>query len=195
MQTDIGKAASRELRALLVPFISKRVAPQDVDDVVQTVFVRIQRGLADLRDTDKLIAWAYQIARNAIVDHARTTSARRYEPLDKVRAATLPVSEDSDEPASRAALAAIVGHFIEMLAEPYREALRQTELEGLTQAEAARRAGLSLPGMKSRVQRARAQLRELLEGCCDIELDARGAIVDVEPRNRPPSLPDCCDSR
>jgi RNA polymerase sigma-70 factor, ECF subfamily len=188
--TKLG-ANARELRALLVPFISKRVEPQDVDDVLQNVFVRIQRGLGDLRDTDKIVAWAYQVARNAIIDHARHKAVRRHEPLERVRSATTP---EPDEESAARELAIIVGHFIAMLPEPYRDALRLTELEGLTQAEAARRAGLSLPGMKSRVQRARVQLRELLEACCDIELDTRGSIIDVEPRNRPAELPDCCAS-
>jgi RNA polymerase sigma-70 factor (ECF subfamily) len=178
----------RELRALLVPFISKRVQPQDVDDVVQTVFVRIQRGVAELRDSDKLIAWGYQIARNAIIDHARHTSVRQHERVEDL--ASVAAVDELDEESE---LAPVVGHFIGMLAAPYREALQLTELDGLTQAEAARRVGLSIPGMKSRVQRARAQLRGLLETCCDIELDARGTIIDVEPRNRPADLPNCCD--
>jgi len=38
--------------------------------------------------------------------------------------------------------------------------------------------------MKSRVQRGRAQLRELLEMCCAIDLDARGHVVEVTPRCR-----------
>ena len=181
----------RRLRELLVPFISKRVDAQDVEDVLQTVFVRIQRGLAELRDGDKLVAWAYQIARNAIVDHARHTGLRRHEPIDHARTLAAP-HDDGDDDAARLELARIVGHFIAMLPDPYREALQMTELDGLTQAEAARRADLSLPGMKSRVQRGRAQLRELLEACCDIAQDTRGAIIDVEPRNAPASLPNCC---
>jgi RNA polymerase sigma-70 factor, ECF subfamily len=190
-QTHGGSA--HELRALLVPFISKRVDPQDVEDVLQTVFLRIQRGLADLRDSDKLVAWGYQIARNAIVDHARRASLRRHEELDRARTAPAPVVDDDASGASELAL--ILGHFIAMLPDPFREALQLTEIEGVTQAEAARRTGLSVPGMKSRVQRARVQLRELLEGCCDIELDTRGTIIDVEPRNRPAELPDCCSRK
>jgi RNA polymerase sigma-70 factor, ECF subfamily len=182
-------AGAHELRTLLVPFISKRVAPQDVDDVLQNVFVRIQRGLSGLRDSEKLVEWGYQIARNVIVDHTRRAAVRAHDSLDHVRAAAPP--SDEDDSGARE-LALIVGHFIEMLPEPYREALELTELTGLTQAEAAERVGLSLPGMKSRVQRGRARLRGLLEACCDIELDTRGSIIDVEPRNRPASLPDCC---
>jgi RNA polymerase sigma-70 factor (ECF subfamily) len=190
MTTGPTDSPTTELRALLVPFISKRVAPQDVDDVLQTVFVRIQRGFAELRDGDKLVAWAYQIARNAIVDHARHAAVRRHEPIDHARGLATP--DDDEDGGARLELARIVGHFIAMLPDPYREALQMTELDGLTQAEAARRADLSLPGMKSRVQRGRAQLRELLEACCDIEKDTRGTIIDVEPRNAPASLPNCC---
>jgi RNA polymerase sigma-70 factor (ECF subfamily) len=179
---------THELRTLLVPFISKRVAPQDVDDVLQNVFVRIQRGLGGLRDGEKLVEWGYQIARNVIIDHARRVAVRTHDSLDQVGTVA---ATDPDEDAS-GELALILGHFIEMLPEPYREALELTDLRGLTRAEAAERVGLSLPGMKSRVQRGRVQLRALLEACCDIELDTRGSIIDVEPRNRPASLPDCC---
>ena len=188
MTHDITRE-TRELRALLIPFLRKRVDPQDVDDVLQTVFVRIHRGVANLRDGDKLVAWAYQIARNAIVDHARR---RSHAPLDPALTPEAPAV--ADDAAAARELALVVGRFIEMLPAVYREALQLTELDGLTQAEAAARVGLSLPGMKSRVQRARVQLRELLEACCNIELDPRGAIIDVEPVNRPPELPRCCAS-
>lgn len=59
-----------------------------------------------------------------------------------------------------------------------RTALVLTDLEGMTQREAAERSGLSLSGMKSRVQRARRQLKETFLECCRIELDRRGGIVD-----------------
>jgi RNA polymerase sigma-70 factor (ECF subfamily) len=46
--------------------------------------------------------------------------------------------------------------------------------------QAARLTGLSVPGMKARVQRARAQLRELLTECCEVALDARRQIAEVQ---------------
>jgi RNA polymerase sigma-70 factor (ECF subfamily) len=72
-----------------------------------------------------------------------------------------------------------------MLPSPYREAVTLVELEGLTISEAAGMVGISLSGMKSRVQRGRAQLRELFERCCEIELDARGKVTDYTPCVRP----------
>jgi RNA polymerase sigma-70 factor (ECF subfamily) len=72
---------------------------------------------------------------------------------------------------------------IAALPEPYREALVMTDLNGITQRDAAERSGLSFSGMKSRVQRARRQLKEVLLECCRIEFDSRGGIVDYAPRD------------
>ena len=68
------------------------------------------------------------------------------------------------------------------LSPAHREALQLTDLDGLTQAEAGARLGLSTSGMKSRVQRARNQLRDLFTDCCDIHLDTRGGVIDYQPR-------------
>jgi RNA polymerase sigma-70 factor (ECF subfamily) len=72
---------------------------------------------------------------------------------------------------------------IAALPESYREAIRLTDLNGLTQIEAAQRSGISFSGMKSRVQRARRQLKSMLEECCRIEVDRRGGIVDYSVRD------------
>jgi RNA polymerase sigma-70 factor, ECF subfamily len=71
---------------------------------------------------------------------------------------------------------------IARLAEPYRAAIELTSLQGLTQADAGRRAGISVSGMKSRVQRGREQLRQMLVTCCQIDVDARGAVSDFHLR-------------
>jgi RNA polymerase sigma-70 factor (ECF subfamily) len=52
-------------------------------------------------------------------------------------------------------------------------------------SEAAEMVGTSVSGMKSRVQRGRAPLRQLFEDCCEIALDARGKVVDYTRRPRP----------
>jgi hypothetical protein len=75
------------------------------------------------------------------------------------------------------------GLYREQLPEAYREALTLTELGGLSQRDAAARAGLSLSGMKSRVQRGRAKLTELLLRCCEVELDVRRRAVGFEARS------------
>jgi len=64
-----------------------------------------------------------------------------------------------------------------LLSPEQRRALEWTEFDGTTQADAAGREGISVPGMKSRVRRGRQRLAELLGRCCALTLDARGVPV------------------
>jgi RNA polymerase sigma-70 factor, ECF subfamily len=58
---------------------------------------------------------------------------------------------------------------IDRLPKPYRDALVLTAFEGLAQEELAKRLGISLSGAKSRVQRGREQLKEMLLDFCERE--------------------------
>ncbi len=183
-----ARCAHEDLSARLRPFIARRVAPTDVDDVLQDVFVRVQRGLGTLRDDDRFGPWVYQVARSAIAEQRR---ARRRHPLtDRVgpEEAIAPPDADDDGAAERD-LALCVVPFIAMLPSPYREALTLTELEGVTQRDAAEMTGISVSGMKSRVPRGRERLRELFEECCEIAIDARGRVIACEPRGRAQKKP------
>lgn len=180
--------AWKELRAMLERFVARRVASTEVEDVLHEVFVRIARALPSLRQSERLSAWVYQIARNAIADHYRRPKA----PAVSLVESDGPLDTNDEESLAATDLARDLRELVGLLPAKYRKALELTDLDGITQAAAARRLGLSVPGMKSRVQRARARLRELLETCCDIELDVRGRVVDCEPRRRPAQLPNCC---
>lgn len=165
----------------LRPFVARQVPAADVDDVLQDVFVRMQRGLAGLREEERFTSWLFQIARSSVAEHARG-KARHPVATAEVELPA-PVADD-DREASRS-LSACVSLFVARLPSPYREAVTLVELEGLTAREAADMVGISVSGMKSRVQRGRAQLRRLFDECCEIALDARGKVTDYSPRPRP----------
>lgn len=185
-----ARGAWRDLEAKLRPFIARRVhADADVDDVVQDVFLRMQRGLAELRDDDRFGPWVYQVARSAVADHHRR--AARHPLVDGDGAEVAPEQEDDDASVEQE-LASYLAPFVAMLPSPYREALTLTELEGVTQKQAAEMLGISLSGMKSRVQRGRAHLRTALEECCHIALDARGRVMACEPRPDGKMPESCC---
>jgi RNA polymerase sigma-70 factor, ECF subfamily len=122
--------------------------------------------------------WIYRVTRNLIIDGYR--AKRRHEELGEDLASPAGGPELEDDPVAR--LAFSLRETVDELPEPYREALVLTEYGNLTQAEYARRAGISLSGAKSRVQRARGMLKELLLECCHFELDAMGGIVDYHER-------------
>ena len=175
-----------ELRAPLARFIAHRVAdPQDAEDVLQEVLLRIHRHRDELADADRVMAWVHRIARNAVIDHYRRRAARPERPAggaeDLVERAGEPLDEPDGE-ATRRELAACLRPLIDRLPDGQRETLVLTEFEGVTHAEAARRLGISLAGAKSRVQRGREQLKSLLLDCCHVELDRRGGINEYRAR-------------
>jgi RNA polymerase sigma-70 factor (ECF subfamily) len=95
----------------------------------------------------------------------------------------VPIEADIDDVrAAEADLAPCLMPMVARLAEPYRGAIELTSLQGLTQTEAAKRAGVSVSGMKSRVQRARRQLKEMLLRCCEVDVDRRGGVSDYHLR-------------
>ena len=154
-------------------FIRARVPDEETaEDILQDVFVRIHAKVGTLQDLGKLESWLYQITRNVIIDYYR--SRRPTEQLFE----TLGSSEEVYEEALVTRLASDVREMVEALPEPYREALVLTSYEGLSQKELAKRLGLSYSGAKSRVQRARERVKDMLMTCCHFEFDRRGTVID-----------------
>jgi RNA polymerase sigma-70 factor (ECF subfamily) len=174
----IWKLLGADLRA----FIRSKVADDSAaDDLLQETFVRVHRHLPALQDTERVAAWVYQIARNVVRDHHRAAVAAAVPLADEDPA------EPCDDPRGgvRCRAGKWLDELVAALPDGYREAVQLSEIEGLTQQEVADRLGLSLSGAKSRVQRGRAMLRGVLDGCCRFELDARGNVTDYDPK------PDC----
>lgn len=182
MQTDVG-AIWTELATQLRGFIGRRVTdPDDVEDILQEVLLRIHRQGDTLEQAERLYAWVYRIARNAIVDYYRERG--RHAALAATLADEPPAVTSDTPPADlRAELAACLAPLVDRLPVAYRQALVLTEVQGLTQQAAARQLGLSLPGTKSRVQRARQQLKAMILECCRVEFDRRGGITAYEARD------------
>jgi RNA polymerase sigma-70 factor, ECF subfamily len=178
--TDV--ALWEEFAAPLRAFVHRRV-PETIDpnDVVQEIFLRILRHLPTLGEIERLDAWIFQVARTVVADALRANGRRQARTVD-LDADTLEGPAE-ELPAALAELTPCLLPFVRRLDEPYRSALELTALGGLTQQQAAEHAGISLSGMKSRVQRARAQVRQLMGVCCALEYDARGSVMDYEVRD------------
>lgn len=174
---SLWEGCSREL----LRFIRSRVSdPVEAEDILQDVFLRIHSGLDHLRDTSRLQSWMYQIVRNAIIDHYR----RRRPQTDLSE--DLPHEDELEfEPDIAESLAPSIREMVGSLPEPYRQAILLADFEGLTQKELADRLGISLSGAKSRVQRARKQVRDMLLICCHFEFDTRGVVIGYHE-------PHCC---
>src|SRR4029079_12563718 len=122
-------------------------------------------------------SWVYQIARNIVADFYRRSAPR---PTDSVEGVAGPHSDCAGNNSNRA-VGAWLSLMIESLPPALGDAVCMYEVDGLSQAEIARRLGISLSGAKSRVQRGRRQLARLLHGSCQLELDRRGNVIACKP--------------
>jgi RNA polymerase sigma-70 factor (ECF subfamily) len=173
----------RRFGAEIRSFVRRRVSdPHRVDDLVADILLRVHRSLGTLDDHDRLAAWLFRIARNAIIDEYRRAGDNR-EVLEAAPGERLvnDVGDLTDAESVQRELANCLRPLLEDMFPAYRRALQLTDLDGVTQVGAAEQEGISVSGMKSRVQRARKQLAELLTRCCALRLDARGMPMDYEP--------------
>lgn len=180
----VSETAWTEFRIRLRAFVGRRVGnAADVDDIVQFTLLKLHRDLGRIRNGGRLHAWLYSTARRAVADYYRSRSRQIEVPsggaadLDGLADGAAHATDEERQEVARC-LAPVLGR----LSTADQEAIQLTEVQDLTLAEAARRVGTSLPGMKSRVQRARRRLREAMLACCHVALDARGAPVRCEPR-------------
>ncbi len=186
-----ARGAWNEIETRLRPYVARRVASRaDVDDILQEIFIRVHQGLDGLRDGERFGGWVYRIAEHAVADfgraHAKGANGRTVDDV---------LAPEPDEAVECQNLQADLGEcgalFVARLPSPYREAITLTELEGLTQKDAAEMLGISLSGMKSRVQRGREKIREMFDECCKISVDGRGRVVECEARDLEEVPADC----
>jgi RNA polymerase sigma-70 factor (ECF subfamily) len=148
--------------------------PVDADDVLQDLFIKAMRQGERFCAIGNARAWLFEVARNALADRLRQKRATIELPAD--------LAGEVEEVAAVDSLVACLPRVLSELSPEDREAIVLCDLEGLPQDEYARRKGLSLPGAKSRIQRARRRLRERLSQACQVRLDAAGHVSDFVPR-------------
>lgn len=145
-------------------------------DLLQTVFLKALRQGPRFCEVERPRAWLFTTARHAVVDHFRTLKLE------------VPVPESLSEVIEPRpvvdSLAACLPRALGEMPEQDADILRRCDLEGMTQAEYARAHGLSVPGAKSRLQRARRRLEEHLTRVCQVRRDEDGGVCCFVPRPR-----------
>ena len=175
-------AAWQAHEAQLRGYLRHRLADSDAAaDVLQDVFVKAMRQGQGFCTLDNPRAWLFQVARNALVDRART--AHPNVPLTDELAETLPLDPEPMEPVD--ALADCLSRTLGELSTDDAAILRACDLEGLSQRAFAQAQGLSLPAVKSRLLRARQRLRERMSQACQVHFEADGRVASHVPRPEP----------
>lgn len=146
------------------------------EDILQDVFVKFYSKIDQLRDESKVNAWLHCTTRNSIVDYYRKKSALSL-PVSRV-GGEIEVLDDREN--ANQEIADCIKVLLTNLSVEYVEALLLHDLEGLKHKEIAEELGLSVSGSKTRVRRARRQLKLSLLDCCHFEFDSYGNVLNYE---------------
>jgi RNA polymerase sigma-70 factor (ECF subfamily) len=176
MVTNI-EAIWQEYHDKLRGFIQSRVGDKSTaDDILQDVFLRIHSRINTLKETSKIKSWVYQITRNAVIDYYRVN-----KPMEELPELLATPGTDASVKAGEVVTGCVLS-MIKRLPEHYRQALMLSEIEGLTQKEVAKRQGISLSGSKSRIQRGRSMVKDMLKEVCHLEFDHQGNLIDARSK-------------
>lgn len=151
------------------------------DDVTQEAFLAAWRALPDFRGDCRFSTWLYRLTTNAGIDWLRRE--KRYRSTDDVTELELPDDAPSpQEQAEQSETQSAVRRALSRLSEEHRRVLLLRYMQELDYAEIAAALEISEGTVKSRISRAKAQLRELLDGSGN--LFAAAAVLPTESHER-----------
>jgi RNA polymerase sigma-70 factor (ECF subfamily) len=166
-------------------YVARRVAPDEVDDVVAKVFMVAWRRLEQLPAPPEDRLWLFGVARRCVANHVRS-AIRRTRLQSKL--------EHEDAPARSVSLATdprvdLVVAAMEKLKALDREALRLVLWDELTQAQAATVLGCSENAFEIRYRRARKSVRDAVEGSSQSSPSISATTRDDLPLTRKGAQP------
>jgi RNA polymerase sigma-70 factor (ECF subfamily) len=143
---------------------------EDAEDVLQETFMKAYEHLEQFKGDSKFYTWIVRIAVNQALMKLRRRKTDKSVSLDEqidtgedtVVREIAAWGEDPEQQFTREELGEILDGAIESLEPPYRSVFVLRDVEDLSTEETAEALGLSVPAVKSRLLRARLQLREKL---------------------------------
>jgi RNA polymerase sigma-70 factor (ECF subfamily) len=129
--------------------------PETARDLTQDVFVRVARSRTLPPTDDERRAWIFRIARNLAIDYRRRHWVKLTDAADGRPEAGRPAAQDTS---------AAINEALAALDALDRDVFLLRETAGLSYAEIASACDLTVPAVRSRIHRARLELRERLRG-------------------------------
>jgi RNA polymerase sigma-70 factor (ECF subfamily) len=135
----------------------------EAEDLAQEVFLRVHRSIGEFRGEAKLSTWLYAIASrlclNRLTSGERRLARHGEETLTRLASSAVGPADEAE----RSELEAALHRAIAELGEDRRIVVVLRDLEGLSYEEIAAALELELGTVRSRLHRARMDLREKLE--------------------------------
>jgi RNA polymerase sigma-70 factor, ECF subfamily len=143
---------------------------EDAEDVLQETFLKAYEHLDQFQGNSKFYTWIVRIGVNQALMKLRRRKTDKSISLDEtidtgedtVKREIASWDEDPEQRYSREELGELLNSAIQGLAPPYRSVFVLRDIDELSTEDTAEALGLSVPAVKSRLLRARLQLREKL---------------------------------
>ncbi|MFZ1705975.1 MAG: sigma-70 family RNA polymerase sigma factor [Saprospiraceae bacterium] len=173
--TQIWTDFQKELKDFI---FAKTKNSADTDDILQEVFLKIIRNIDKVNQSKNLRQYLYGIVRNSVTDHFR--SQKNISPDIQI---DLSLTEDETQSLNSSIAECCIKPFIHKLPKNYKDTLLITEFQEVSQKELAQKLNISYSGAKSRVQRGKTKLKELILNCCAYESDVYGNLRIKEDKD------------
>ncbi len=159
--------------------------PEDAEDVMQDAYLKAYEHLDSFNGDSRFYTWLVRITVNQALMKLRKRRANHFSldapPPNQDDPAPREIQDWSPSPEQRFAqseLRDILGTALKELAPAYRIVFWLRDVEEISTEDTARLLGLSIPGVKARLSRARLRLRNILNRCFAPRSDLKLAAVD-----------------
>ncbi len=133
----------------------------DVEDVLQNVFIKVYRGLHRFRGDSKLSTWIYQIARNEAIN-AVSKNRRNWEPLENLEISS-PDGKSPEAEFGNSELRGLLDDALSQLDEAQRMTIELRYMAEKSYNEIADIMNIPVGTVKTNIFRGKAQLRRILK--------------------------------
>jgi RNA polymerase sigma-70 factor (ECF subfamily) len=176
----------QEFQPKIRRYLSRMLGDQAAEDIAQEVFTKISRKLDSFKGISSFSTWIYRIATNTALDKLRSPSFKRSSESITLEDLTATEARDAwtgqaeptvDQEVIRKEMSDCVREFVDKLPPDYRTVLILSELEGFKNREIADILEISLDNVKVRLHRARARLKQELDGGCSFYHSEQGNLA------------------
>ncbi len=178
MTTEVTSIWANFHKELRVFILNKTRNSSDTDDILQDVFIKIIRNIDKVNRAENMRNYLYGIVRNAINDYFRNRKQ-----LVEINEIEEKITEEESESLNATIAECCIKPFINKLPQNYKQALLITEFQNISQKELAEQLNISYSGAKSRVQRGKEKLKELILNCCTYQNDKYGNLIEPDDKN------------
>jgi len=177
---DAWQKYELELSGYLIKRLKNK---EQAEELLQDTFLKAICLAAKFCELDNPRAWLYHVAKNEIIDLLRKNQVSinvSYITIEELEN----IETSQQEPIAVANLSHCLPLALEQLTADEKHIISRCDIEGMTQRAFAAQFDLTLPAAKSKIQRARRQLRKQLEAQCQIVFDPQDKVCCFTPATK-----------